>query len=61
MLLIFVFVSLEGSSGDVGAWHEEASSEQLTGKSLKKEEAVEVGMGNHFVLKDEREVSERAG
>ena len=36
MLLTFVFVCLEGSCGEVGAWHEEASSEQPIGRSPKE-------------------------
>ena len=37
VLLPFVFVSLEGSSVEVGGLHEEASNEQRVGRSPKKE------------------------
>ena len=55
MLLPFVFVSLEGSSVEVGAWHEEASNEQRIGRSPKKE--ADGGDYDHFVMTDERKVS----
>ena len=55
MLLSFVFVSLEGSSGDVGALHEEASNEQRIGRNPKKE--ADGGDYDHFVMQDERKVS----
>ena len=45
MLLTFVFVSLEGSCGEVGAWHEEASSEQPIGRSPKEEASSEQPIG----------------
>ena len=50
-----MIVSLEGSSGDVGGWHEEASSEQLIERSLKKE--ADGGDYDHFAMPDERKVS----
>ena len=42
MDLTFVFLSLGGSSGEVGAWSEEVSSEQPMTRSPKEEDAGEV-------------------